>query len=60
MILLRIDTCSDLGHLSLHCLGMCPSGPSLMGREQKEQRGFTLELRTIENLKEVAHYSEQL
>lgn len=51
-------TCPDLGHSFLHCVGVCPSGPSLTEREQRKQRGFTWELRTTENLWEVAQYSE--
>lgn len=52
------DSCPDLGHSSLHCLGMCPSGPSVTKREQREQRGFIWMLRTMENLWEVPHYTE--
>lgn len=36
-MILGTDTCPDLGHSSLHCLGMHPSGPSL----QKGSEGST-------------------
>lgn len=50
--------CPDLSHSSLHWMGMSPSGPSLAEKEQREQRGFNWEIKTMENLWEVPHDNE--